>query len=55
LLAAFKKASAWPTMIGLSDFCGVDEKGKKETSPKFPYRLIFHPTNEVHTAFGNKP
>jgi len=55
LAKAFSKASPWPTMIGLSDFCTFDEKGKKETTPKFPYRLIFHPSKDAHTAFSSAP
>jgi hypothetical protein len=42
-------------MVGLSDFCGYDEKGNKEANLKFPYRLVFHPTKEVHTAFSSAP
>ena len=55
LVKAFEKASDWANMVGLSDFCGYNEKGTKESNNKFPYRLIFHPTEEVHTAFSSKP
>jgi len=53
LYEKFLTASLWPTMIGLSDFATYDQTGKSYPNPKFPYRLIFHPTSRWHNFFSD--
>jgi hypothetical protein len=55
LRATFAKASAWPVMIGTSGLAQFDESGTNITSPKFPFRLVFHPTTALHKAFPDAP
>lgn len=55
LRATFAKASNWPVMIGVSDLAILDKNGNNITSPKFPFRLIFHPTTALHNAFPDAP
>jgi len=55
LRSTFAKASAWPVMIGISNLAQFDESGTNITSPKFPFRLVFHPTTALHTAFPDAP
>lgn len=43
LLDRFRTASAWPTMMGLSDMATYDQFGNKESIVNFPFRLVFHP------------
>jgi len=51
VLDAFLAASSWPTMIGLSDMASWDQLGNHATSPRFPYRLVFHPADKWHNYF----
>jgi len=51
----FAKASQWPVMIGVSNLAQYDASGKNYTSPKFPFRLVFHPTTALHKAFPTTP
>jgi len=51
----FGQASDWPTMIGLSDLAEFDENGKNMTTPKFPFRLVFHPVTSVRNMFTDTP
>jgi len=53
LKKVFHKASDWPTMLGLSDFASFTENGDPVSSPRFPFRLVFHPTLQYHTMFPN--
>jgi len=53
LFQKFLTASSWPTMIGLSDFASYDQYGNYYSTPNFPYRLIFHPTDKWHNAFND--
>ena len=53
LVKTFKSASAWPTMLGLKDTASYDQKGNQINSPKYPFRLVMHPSNEAHTAFSS--
>jgi len=55
LLAKFRTASTWPTMVGLSDLASYDQNGRKQSSPRFPYRLIWHPSSKLHNAFPDEP
>jgi len=55
LRSVFAKVSAWPVMIGTSDLAQYDANGKNITSPKFPFRLVFHPTTALHNAFPDTP
>lgn len=48
LLKNFKSVSDFPTFTGLSNAASFDEEGFVVTDPKFPFKLIFHPTTEVH-------
>ena len=47
----FATASDWNTMIGVKDLAEFDSNGKKESSPNFPFRLVFHPTKAAHELF----
>eukprot|EP01098_Paradermamoeba_levis_P005394 TRINITY_DN2275_c0_g1_i3.p1 TRINITY_DN2275_c0_g1~~TRINITY_DN2275_c0_g1_i3.p1 ORF type:complete len:186 (-),score=69.39 TRINITY_DN2275_c0_g1_i3:68-625(-) len=51
LRATFAKASSWPSMLGLSDFARFDENGA-ETTPNYPFRLIFHPPAATRAIFA---
>jgi len=53
LRSAFAKASNYPVMIGLSDLALYDQYGNSITSPVFPFRLVFHPTTDLHNAFSD--
>ncbi|KAL6068405.1 hypothetical protein QOT17_008215 [Balamuthia mandrillaris] len=55
LANAFGKASHWPTMLGVSDFAKYGADGKTVKNPRFPFRLVFHPTKAVHEMFPNDP
>jgi len=55
LRGKFAEASDWPTMLGLADFATYDQNGGNVTEPKFPFRLIFHPTTVVHNSFDDAP
>jgi len=48
----FATASMYPTWVGLSKIAETDATGKKPTgTPNYPWRLIFHPTTALHTAY----
>jgi len=49
-----REASKWTNMLGLLPLAEFDEKGKKEEKPKFPFRVIFHPTDQVHSLFPDE-
>jgi hypothetical protein len=53
-LAKFATASDWPTMLGLSHLASWDANGNPVENPNFPWRLIFHPTDAVHTLFPDQ-
>jgi hypothetical protein len=55
LRKTFAKASAYPVMIGLSDLAQVDQNGMNITTPRFPFRLVFHPVTSLHRAFPDTP
>jgi len=55
LLAHFLTASAWPTMLGLSDVARYDQSGKESNPPSFPFRIIFHPYTNIHELFPSTP
>jgi len=55
LRSTFAKASNWPVMIGTSNLAQFDQSGTNITSPKFPFRLVFHPTTALHNAFPDAP
>uniref|UniRef100_A0A6B2L9D6 Uncharacterized protein n=1 Tax=Arcella intermedia TaxID=1963864 RepID=A0A6B2L9D6_9EUKA len=55
LRKTFAAASAYPVMIGLSDLALHDQHGSNVTTPRFPFRLIFHPTTAIHNAFPSAP
>jgi len=48
---AFEKASRFPTLLGLSSFAAYDKNGVYASSPKFPFRIVFHPTSSLHEQF----
>jgi len=47
----FTTASSYPTYLGLSKVADADADGNKVAQPKYPWRLIFHPTTALHNAF----
>jgi hypothetical protein len=49
----FAQASAWPTMLGVSDFASYTQYGAAVPQPNFPYRLVFHPALPYHEKFAN--
>eukprot|EP01126_Amoeba_proteus_P062097 TRINITY_DN839_c0_g1_i8.p1 TRINITY_DN839_c0_g1~~TRINITY_DN839_c0_g1_i8.p1 ORF type:complete len:341 (-),score=42.78 TRINITY_DN839_c0_g1_i8:67-1089(-) len=51
LRGVFSKASEFPTMLGLSDLALYDQNGVAAESPKFPFRIVFHPTTKLHDAY----
>jgi len=55
LRGVFAKASSYPVMIGLTNFAQYDQKGTLYSTPRFPFRLIFHPVTSIHTAFPDTP
>jgi len=55
LLDRFKTASAWPTMMALSDMATYDQFGNLETNVNFPFRLVFHPVKAAHEGFSSAP
>jgi hypothetical protein len=36
-------------------FAEVDQNGKRDPAPKFPFRIIFHPVDALHFAFPDSP
>uniref|UniRef100_A0A7S4C635 Uncharacterized protein n=1 Tax=Chrysotila carterae TaxID=13221 RepID=A0A7S4C635_CHRCT len=50
-MAAFRKYSAYPTHMGLSDFASAATDGKKVVDPVFPWALVLRPT-EAARRFG---
>jgi len=49
--STFAKASDYPTYLGLLPLAQYDSSGKLATKPRFPWRLVIHPTTQVHNAF----
>jgi len=47
----FSEASDYPMMLGLSKLAMTDASGYKVTSPKFPFRIIYHPTTALHNSY----
>jgi len=47
----FATASNFPNMVGVSHLAEFDQNGNKVPSPVFPWRIIFHPATDLHTAF----
>jgi len=47
----FSSASHWPTFVGLSEIAQVDQKGQPIAKPNFPFRIILHPSTQLHNAF----
>jgi hypothetical protein len=45
--ANFARGSPWPVMLGLSSIAGSETL----KSPRFPYRIIFHPTTTLHKSY----
>eukprot|EP01087_Luapelamoeba_hula_P012444 TRINITY_DN346_c1_g1_i1.p1 TRINITY_DN346_c1_g1~~TRINITY_DN346_c1_g1_i1.p1 ORF type:complete len:361 (+),score=49.85 TRINITY_DN346_c1_g1_i1:41-1084(+) len=48
LIDHFKTASAWPTFVGIRDFANYNQTGRTVQRPRFPFRLVFHPTYDTH-------
>jgi hypothetical protein len=48
--ARFSTGSSWPSFLGLSDLARYDQFGRFEPQPSFPYRIVFHPNNRIHTS-----
>jgi len=53
LAKKFMTASAWPTMVGLKHFAEYDQNGNSVDTPSFPYRLVFHPSTDLHNMFDD--
>lgn len=51
LSAKFATATKYITEVGLKDMGAIDEKGKKEPSPVYPYSIRFSPNAEVKDSF----
>eukprot|EP01127_Copromyxa_protea_P008154 TRINITY_DN1860_c0_g1_i5.p1 TRINITY_DN1860_c0_g1~~TRINITY_DN1860_c0_g1_i5.p1 ORF type:complete len:258 (-),score=58.07 TRINITY_DN1860_c0_g1_i5:83-856(-) len=51
LMALYTKSTKYPTMTGLSKFAQVDRNGREEPAPNFPFRIIFHPVDNLHYGF----
>jgi len=49
----FSTASAYANMLGLSDAATYDRDGRRASNPVFPFRIIFHPTSELHYKMTN--
>jgi len=47
----FASVSNYTEFIGVSQLAKFDKHGKEFTSPVFPFRLVFHPTTELHNMF----
>jgi hypothetical protein len=54
LRAKFEESSQFPTMLGLSTVAQYDESGNSVAQPKFPFRVIYHPTTKLHKALSDK-
>ena len=50
----FSKATNYPVLIGLSDMAKYDRNGNKYIDVKFPFRIIFHPSKQLHLKFSDK-
>jgi hypothetical protein len=55
LLAKFSEASNYPNMVGLSALATYDQSGNAENPINFPFRIIFHPVDAVHSLFSSEP
>jgi len=49
----FETASPYPTMVGLKHCAQFDQDGNEASDPSFPYRLVFHPSTELHNMFDD--
>lgn len=48
----FLTASDYPTFVGLSRIAEFDASGNKPSgTPNYPWRIILHPTTQLHNAF----
>jgi len=54
LAKKFATASAWPSMVGIADWARFTQDGKLVENVVSPYRLIYHPTTQVHKMFPSK-
>jgi len=54
ILKKFEGASKWPNMIGLLSFASRTHDGREEPEVRFPWRLIFHPTSELHRSLPDE-
>jgi len=52
LFKKFETASNWPTMVALSNWAQFDQDGN-EVTPVYPYRLVFHPSTDIHNMFAD--
>jgi len=50
LLKHFETASPWPQQVGMREMATYDENGQ-QSEPKFPYRLILRPRQEITGLF----
>jgi hypothetical protein len=46
-MAIFRKYSAYPTALGLSDFAAFTEEGEKEEDPRFPWMVTLKGREEL--------
>jgi len=49
LRSTFGKASAFPASLGLSGLAEYDSGGYKAPHPRFPWRVILHPSSAAHS------
>jgi len=54
LAKKFEQATICSTQVGLSDFAKYSQSGSKFSSPKFPFKLFFTPTQDVQTRTTRK-
>lgn len=47
----FATATKYILQVGLSNFGEYDQAGRQETNVKFPFKLRFEPSSEVHNMF----
>jgi len=49
LKAKFETASKWALHVGLSEVASYDQSGNEESSPQFPWSLVFKPNPQLNS------
>jgi len=51
----FQTVSKYAEWMGLAQFATAGANGSAPATPNFPWRLVYHPTAELHNSFNHSP